>query len=737
MISVALFSVIYTSVLSTDVSPNTPSVNIVGSIQGNNLVLDHCGGMSIGLDTKIILDFPDDSMNREMLVVRDSEYLDNFEKQDGEWNIGERVEVDLSYFPYYQIDDLIHVTVVDIESNSVIMHGTVRATDAGTIYYSPEVTVTNPSGGTVQDIIDIQWSATDADGDDNDLLISIYISSDGMSWEDIVLNTDNDGSYQLDTNSIADDDYQIRVVAEDSDSNTGEDISDTFAIRNIDGVPQVSIMYPDGGTVVDTITIAWTATDLEDGTNLDVSLFIRLEGESWQAIVSNPVANTGTHLFDTTTKADGNYQIRVVAEDSDSNTGEDISPIFEIKNFEEHLFTIDEDVASSGSSISICDLTSNSFVVAYGVEMGDTSYDDGYVGVRVGIVSDGEILFGQEYTFPSCDWGIDLVKIAKLDSTHFILTYPENSLSGIYAVVGTVSGDTISFSYKTSCEPSGLNTKGGYTIDVLSSTRFVVAFYEVTASDLDMEIDIGEISNNFVTFNNDLKIDLDQELDNPVDRQGPVKVAGLDHRHYVISYSYISGGHTYAAARIYEIYEVPYCNPLCKKDPSCNCPMPEPGISGFGDEYTFAGLGLDNAYVTSICSLDNSHFVVRYAEGGAGKTIIGAVSGTDISFGNPSGSLLDSYPPVLTKLDDTHFIAAGPRGDSGGPGKVKMGAVSGVSITPSTTYEFREETTAYVDVSGLDSQKFLVAFKDVVDYGFQGYKIGPGKVMVLPVSVFG
>ena len=405
---------------------------------------------------------------------------------------------------------------------------------------------------------------------------------------------------------------------------------------------------------------------------------------------------------------------------------------------EEFEFTSDTDVASAGSSISVCSLTPSCFIVGYGVDMGDMG-DDGWAGVRVGIVTDSGIEYGPEYAIPSYDFsGLDIVKVAALDNNHFILTYPSNKIItwGLTAVRGTVSGNTISFSShgERADVEAGFGTNTGYTIDVLSSSRFVVAFYEENPSrGSNMEVHIGNIAGDTITFDPD-EIDLDDLLDDTLDYHAPVQVAGLDNKHFVISYSYISGDHTYAAARIFEIYTPIPCDPLCVQDPKCECYIDEAG-SIMGSEYTFAGLGADNAYISSIYALDSSHFVVRYKEGQSsytapGKTIVGTVSDTDISFGSPSGN---KFPGIVKSLDSTHFVAAGG-GTSGGT--VKQGTISGNSINPSDLYTFRDEDTKYVDVSRLDSEHFVVAFKDVTSYGFQNYPRGPGKAMILPASVF-
>lgn len=111
-ISVSLFSVIYLSVLIVSPSPIRPSVNLICTVEKNNIILEHRGGKTLDLDTEIIVTT---NGTNETLTVND--YMNNESKENGVWNIGERV-----VYPAGDITDLkVSVTVVDVYSNSVIM----------------------------------------------------------------------------------------------------------------------------------------------------------------------------------------------------------------------------------------------------------------------------------------------------------------------------------------------------------------------------------------------------------------------------------------------------------------------------------------------------------------------------------------------------------------------------------------------------------------------------------------
>ncbi len=118
--TVALFSVLCVGVLSYPSSPSEPAVNLVGTINDGNLYLEHCGGEALDLDTKVIIT-PDGGQSENILV---GDYLTD-ENNDNKWSIGE-------VLVYTIIEGIngkqVGITVVDIESNSVIMLGSLKGT---------------------------------------------------------------------------------------------------------------------------------------------------------------------------------------------------------------------------------------------------------------------------------------------------------------------------------------------------------------------------------------------------------------------------------------------------------------------------------------------------------------------------------------------------------------------------------------------------------------------------------
>lgn len=97
-------------------SEPTPSVSIIGRVEGNAVIFEHQGGQGLSLDTKIIVWFAETS-----LVTTVGDLLTPEDKADGEWNIGEKITITNNNpnLPIMQISAMI----TDMKSNSAVMRG--------------------------------------------------------------------------------------------------------------------------------------------------------------------------------------------------------------------------------------------------------------------------------------------------------------------------------------------------------------------------------------------------------------------------------------------------------------------------------------------------------------------------------------------------------------------------------------------------------------------------------------
>ncbi|NJK79136.1 MAG: hypothetical protein HC876_05830 [Chloroflexaceae bacterium] len=153
----------------------------------------------------------------------------------------------------------------------------------------PTVTVTSPNGGeTVTDALQVEWTASDADGDP--LTFNVQYSTDaGQTWEMVTQNITGN-SVEIDgLNLPASNEALVRVWASDG-INTAFDASDAvFTVAN--NVPTAEISAPEPGTTIaysQTMTFVVNAYDIETGTMEDDQI-------SWESSL-NGALGTGLNL---------------------------------------------------------------------------------------------------------------------------------------------------------------------------------------------------------------------------------------------------------------------------------------------------------------------------------------------------------------------------------------------------------------------------------------------------------
>lgn len=101
----------------------------------------------------------------------------------------------------------------------------------------------------------------------------------------------------------------------------------SFSSQTPNNPPTVQVTFPNGGEVLSgSVDLQWSASDPEDGTNLDIDIYISPDNGGTWVQVSIGLQNTGHYTWDTTTVADGSaYLLKVVARDSAGLEAEDTS----------------------------------------------------------------------------------------------------------------------------------------------------------------------------------------------------------------------------------------------------------------------------------------------------------------------------------------------------------------------------------------------------------------------------
>ncbi len=189
----------------------------------------------------------------------------------------------------------------------------------------------NPIEATIDDIPEevfdtlvISWTASG-----ESLRFNLLYRIGDQSWETIATNLMGVTSYNLDSTLLPDGvDYQILIYATDgifSDNDT----SNRFIINNIEEQPVLSLLTPVGSSIYSgDITISWTGSD-PDGDDLTYSIYIK-SNDDWIRIFQD-LTNTSI-IWDTTTVENGDYELKVEANDGMFTTSAQTDSLFTIEN---------------------------------------------------------------------------------------------------------------------------------------------------------------------------------------------------------------------------------------------------------------------------------------------------------------------------------------------------------------------------------------------------------------------
>ena len=178
--AVAIFTLIYTSVLSISLDTNEPNPIIVATIEGRNIIFEHRGGERLSLDSKVTIDF----QNEKVLKTVGELLIDT--NKDNHWNIGER----LAYpFSYSITPSEAEVISIDVEGNKIILLGTLD------VYPECDVGVeifVDDQYPEIFDNINITIKATHYSGDITATDIQIeYLLPDGLTYNCYFSNQGN------------------------------------------------------------------------------------------------------------------------------------------------------------------------------------------------------------------------------------------------------------------------------------------------------------------------------------------------------------------------------------------------------------------------------------------------------------------------------------------------------------------------------------------------------------------
>lgn len=131
----------------------------------------------------------------------------------------------------------------------------------------------------------------------------------------------------------------------------------------------------------------------------------------------------------------------------------------------------------------------------------------------------------------------------------------------------------------------------------------------------------------------------------------------------------------------------------------------------YGSAHTFTGANIYNIKVRNISA---TQFIIAFRNNsGQAKVRLGTVSGNSVSY-SPSASVTSVYVDNfgLTALGSNTFAVAYKDNNSSGKGAVRIGTVSGNSISLGSISYFNTGQTNHISIDALDASTIAISYKD-------------------------
>jgi hypothetical protein len=336
--------------------------------------------------------------------------------------------------------------------------------------------------------------------------------------------------------------------------------------------------------------------------------------------------------------------------------------------------------AASASNISATfDSDSNKVVIAY-TDVGNSNYGTAVVGT----VSGDSISYGTPVVFETSSTS-QISATFDSDSNKVVLSYRDNGNSDYgTSIVGTVSGTAISFGTAVLFNSAATYTTSA-TFDS-DSNKVVISYRDGGASSYGTAI-VGTVSGTAISFGTAVVFEA-------ASCDWMSGTFDSDSNKVVIAYQ-DNGNSGYGTGIVGTVS----------------------GTSiSFGTAVVFEAASSTN--IRAIFDSDNNKVVVAYDDVGNseyGTGVVGTVSGTAISFGTPvvfETAHADYVSAVFDSASNTAVISYQDRGNSS-YGTVIQGTVSGTSISYGTAVVFEAASSSYIGSTfDSDSNKVVIAYSD-------------------------
>ena len=397
-------------------------------------------------------------------------------------------------------------------------------------------------------------------------------------------------------------------------------------------------------------------------------------------------------------------------------------------------------VFNAGSSLKhnvTFDSSNNKVVVAYR-DVGNSGHGTAVVGT----VSGTSISFGSEVVFEAAATNYTAIAFDS-NSNKVVITYADqgNSSYGT-AIVGTVSGTSISFGTAVVHRSASINRQEA---DFDTNKNAVILAYTDTGNSNKIMISEGRVSDTSISFSTAIAGSSGQtketrgvSFDSNVNRTvvSYVHEGSSDHGTSIV---YASGTPTNLTTENFIGFAqdtVATGQPVTintKGAIADNMPQLESASSSLGSEAVYASVTA--RYPNAVFDSSNNRVVIGYTDGSNsnyGTAVVGSVSGTSISFGTPvvfeSASIGAVFyaPDLAFDSNSNKVVIAYPDGGNSNLPTAIVGTVdpSDNSISFGTAATLQASGAANIDMSiafDSNSNKVLIVYRDG---GNSNYKTG-------------
>ena len=154
--------------------------------------------------------------------------------EEYEWDFGDSLTGTGQKVAHSYSDNNTYTATLTVTDDDGATDSTSRNVTVAGPNVPPEIELKAPAGEQIwKGTEEIKWQASDPDDRKDSLKITLsYSSNNGITWNTIATDTENDGAHSWDTTKVVNGEYKVRILVEDPGGLTAEGVSTPFTINN-------------------------------------------------------------------------------------------------------------------------------------------------------------------------------------------------------------------------------------------------------------------------------------------------------------------------------------------------------------------------------------------------------------------------------------------------------------------------------------------------------------------------